>query len=142
MNEESVIVAEDLTKKFNESLLAVGHVGFTVKEGENFGFICPNGSGKTTSMNMLMTVLKPTEGNATVSDHDIEKQTSEVRNCIEAVPQELRQTKTSQGLRTCSSAQISMEYRKSRRGKERVSFLSLWNSRSLKTRESIHTQVA
>jgi ABC-2 type transport system ATP-binding protein len=88
MNEDSVIVAENLTKRFNKSLLAVDHVNFTVKEGEIFGFLGPNGAGKTTTINMLITILKPTEGNATICGHDIKKQASEVRNCIGVVPQE------------------------------------------------------
>lgn len=43
---DDVIRAEGLTKVFNNSLVAVDHVNFHVKEGEIFGFLGPNGAGK------------------------------------------------------------------------------------------------
>jgi ABC-2 type transport system ATP-binding protein len=88
MSKENVIVAKGLTRIFNKSLVAVDHVDFTVKEGEIFGFLGPNGAGKTTTISMLITILKPTEGDATVCGYDIHKQASDVRNCIGVVPQE------------------------------------------------------
>jgi ABC-2 type transport system ATP-binding protein len=88
MSKENVIVAKGLTKIFNKSLVAVDHVDFTVKKGEIFGFLGPNGAGKTTTISMLITILRPTEGDATVCDYDIRRQASDVRNCIGVVPQE------------------------------------------------------
>jgi ABC-2 type transport system ATP-binding protein len=85
---EEVIKAENLTKVFNGSLVAVDHVSFSVGEGEVFGFLGPNGAGKTTTINMLITVLKPTEGTAKVLGYDIVKQANEVRKVIGVVPQE------------------------------------------------------
>src|SRR3989304_2606197 len=81
-------MVEGLTRVFNKNLVAVGHINFSVQEGEILGFLGPNGAGKTTTINMLITVLKPTEGNAKVCGYDINKQSSEVRNCIGVVPQE------------------------------------------------------
>jgi ABC-2 type transport system ATP-binding protein len=88
MMSEEVIKAEGLTKVFNGSLTAVDHVTFSVKRGEIFGFLGPNGAGKTTTIHMLTTVLKPTEGKASVLGFDIAKQDTEVRNVIGVVPQE------------------------------------------------------
>ncbi|MEM2336846.1 MAG: ATP-binding cassette domain-containing protein [Candidatus Bathyarchaeia archaeon] len=85
---EEVIRAENLTKVFNKSLVAVDHVTFSVRDGEIFGFLGPNGAGKTTTINMLITVLKPTEGIASVLGYDIVKQANEVRKVIGVVPQE------------------------------------------------------
>ena len=85
---EEVIKAENLTKVFNKSLVAVDHISFSVKEGEIFGFLGPNGAGKTTTINMLITVLKPTEGTASLLGYDIVKQANEVRKVIGVVPQE------------------------------------------------------
>jgi ABC-2 type transport system ATP-binding protein len=85
---EDVIKAEELTKVFNKSLVAVDHINFSVKEGEIFGFLGPNGAGKTTTINMLITVLRPTEGRASVLGYDIVKQANEVRKVIGVVPQE------------------------------------------------------
>ncbi|MEM3616605.1 MAG: ATP-binding cassette domain-containing protein [Candidatus Bathyarchaeia archaeon] len=85
---EEVIRAENLTKVFNKSLVAVDHINFSVRDGEIFGFLGPNGAGKTTTINMLITVLKPTEGTASVLGYDIIKQANEVRKVIGVVPQE------------------------------------------------------
>lgn len=85
---EDVIKAENLTKVFNKSLVAVNHVNFNVKKGEIYGFLGPNGAGKTTTINMLITVLKPTEGTASVCGYDITKQADTVRSVIGVVPQE------------------------------------------------------
>jgi ABC-2 type transport system ATP-binding protein len=85
---EEVIRAENLTKVYNRSLVAVDHINFSVREGEIFGFLGPNGAGKTTTIGMLTTVLKPTEGTALVLGYDIVKQDSEVRKIIGVVPQE------------------------------------------------------
>ena len=86
MNE--VIKAENLTKVFNKSLVAVDHINFSVREGEIFGFLGPNGAGKTTTINILITVLKPTEGKAFVLGFDVVKQANEARKIIGVVPQE------------------------------------------------------
>ena len=83
-----MIKAENLTKVFNRSLVAVDHITFSVRDGEIFGFLGPNGAGKTTTINMLITVLNPTEGTASVLGFDIVKQANEVRKVIGVVPQE------------------------------------------------------
>jgi ABC-2 type transport system ATP-binding protein len=85
---EDAIKAQDLTKIFNGSLVAVDHIDFSVKHGEIFGFLGPNGAGKTTTINMLITILKPTEGKASILGYDIAKQNNEVRYSIGLVPQE------------------------------------------------------
>ncbi len=85
---EEIIRAENLTKVFNKSLVAVDHISFSVRDGEIYGFLGPNGAGKTTTINMLITVLKPTEGTASVLGYDILKQANEVRKVIGVVPQE------------------------------------------------------
>jgi ABC-2 type transport system ATP-binding protein len=76
---EDVIKAENLTKIFNRSVVAVDHISFSVREGEIFGFLGPNGAGKTTTINMLITVLKPTEGTASILGYDIVREANEVR---------------------------------------------------------------
>ncbi|MEM1812042.1 MAG: ATP-binding cassette domain-containing protein, partial [Candidatus Nezhaarchaeales archaeon] len=85
---EVVIRAENLTKIFNRSIIAVDHISFNVWKGEIFGFLGPNGAGKTTTINMLITVLRPTEGTASVVGYDVVKQANEVRKIIGVVPQE------------------------------------------------------
>src|SRR6266498_2466141 len=68
----------DLTKKFGD-FTAVDHVSFRVKEGEIFGFLGPNGSGKTTTIRMLCGLLPPTSGAGIVADRDILTQQSAIK---------------------------------------------------------------
>lgn len=54
-----------LTKRFG-SLVAVDHLDFTVEPGRVTGFLGPNGSGKTTTLRMLLGLIRPTAGSATI----------------------------------------------------------------------------
>ncbi|MGH7648397.1 MAG: ABC transporter ATP-binding protein [Gemmatimonadaceae bacterium] len=56
-----VIETRQLTKRFG-STLAVDGVSFSVEAGQVFGFLGPNGSGKTTTIGMLLGIITPTEG--------------------------------------------------------------------------------
>ena len=62
----SVIETFDLTKRYGsrrgESVLAVDRVTLAVEQGQVFGFLGPNGSGKTTTIGMLMGIINPTGG--------------------------------------------------------------------------------
>lgn len=57
----AVIETSGLTKRF-PAVLAVDRVSLTVEQGQVFGFLGPNGSGKTTTIGMLMGIIKPTAG--------------------------------------------------------------------------------
>lgn len=83
---EKVIEVSGLTKKFG-SLVAVDHVSFDVLEGEIFGFLGPNGAGKTTLIRMLTTLIKPTDGEATVACCNVGKDPKGVRKEIGVIPQ-------------------------------------------------------
>jgi len=61
----AVIVARDLTCRFGD-FTAVNRVSFTIRQGEIFGFVGSNGSGKTTTMKMLTGLLPSTEGEALI----------------------------------------------------------------------------
>jgi len=80
-------VTENLTRKFNE-LVAVDHVNLEIKRGELFGLLGPNGAGKTTLINMLCTILPPTEGSAKIWGHDVVKEPDDVRRSIGVVFQD------------------------------------------------------
>lgn len=75
---EPVILAHDLTKCF-DSFTAVDHISFSVNAGEVVGYLGPNGSGKTTTIRMLLGLLRPSEGEATVLGYDIVRQSERVR---------------------------------------------------------------
>jgi ABC-2 type transport system ATP-binding protein len=68
----------DLTKKFG-NFTAVNNVSFRVKEGEIFGFLGPNGSGKTTTIRMLCGLLPPTSGAGMVAGRDILTQQTAIK---------------------------------------------------------------
>ena len=77
MNTDTVspaIFAEDLTKSFGD-FLAVDRVTFSVSAGEIFGWLGPKGAGKTTTIRMLLGLIKPTAGRASVLGYDPARQT-------------------------------------------------------------------
>ena len=67
------VEARALTRKFGD-FVAVDHISFAVKPGEIFGFLGPNGSGKTTTIRMLLGLIEPTAGEARVLDIDITRE--------------------------------------------------------------------
>jgi ABC-2 type transport system ATP-binding protein len=78
---EQVISAEGLTRRFGD-FLAVDHVSFNVQAGEVVGYLGPNGSGKTTTIRMLLGLLLPSEGHAQVLGYDVVKQSERVRERV------------------------------------------------------------
>ncbi|WP_405890193.1 ABC transporter ATP-binding protein [Streptomyces sp. NBC_00133] len=62
----AVIETRGLTKRYRGGQLAVERLDLTVPAGSVFGFLGPNGSGKTTTIRMLMGLIEPTAGSATV----------------------------------------------------------------------------
>lgn len=58
---ENVLTIRNLTKRFGK-LCAVNNLSLTVQRGQVFGLLGPNGSGKTTTLGMLMGVINPTSG--------------------------------------------------------------------------------
>jgi ABC-2 type transport system ATP-binding protein len=80
-----MIECRDLTKKYNE-LFAVDRLTLKLERGDVYGFIGPNGSGKTTTMRMLATLLNPSWGEATVCGHSIYTGAKEIRRSIGYMP--------------------------------------------------------
>jgi len=75
------IDAKGLTRRFG-NFTAVDAITFQVARGEVFGFLGANGAGKTTAMRMLIGVLEPTAGSATVAGYDVGSQGELVRRNI------------------------------------------------------------
>jgi ABC-2 type transport system ATP-binding protein len=84
----SAIELQALTLQFG-SVTAVGHVSLQVPEGEIFGLLGANGAGKSCTVKMLTTLLKPTSGPAAVGGFDIIRSPGEVRRRIGYFPQML-----------------------------------------------------
>lgn len=74
----NAIEIENLTKRFG-SFTAVNNVSFNVHKGEIFGFLGPNGSGKTTVIRMLIGLLAPTSGTGRVLGYDIAREPEKIR---------------------------------------------------------------
>lgn len=78
---DALVVAKGLTRRFGD-FTAVDHVSFTLESGEVLGYLGPNGSGKTTTMRMLLGILEPSEGEAQVLGYDVLKDPDKVRNVV------------------------------------------------------------
>jgi len=78
---DDAIVVSGMRKMFGD-FAAVDGIDFTVKKGEIFGFLGPNGSGKTTTIRMLCGVIEPTSGGARVMGYDVCSQAELVRSNI------------------------------------------------------------
>ena len=80
-----MIKTQDLTKVYGE-LRAIDNLTLELNRGDVFGFIGPNGSGKTTTMRILATLLQPTWGEAYVCDYSIYTHPKEIRRLIGFMP--------------------------------------------------------
>ena len=84
---KDAVILKDLTKKFGD-LIAVNNVTLSVKKGELFGLLGPNGSGKTTMIKMLTGQIKPTSGDITVLSIDAQKNPIKTREIVGIVPEQ------------------------------------------------------
>jgi ABC-2 type transport system ATP-binding protein len=86
------ITFDDLTMRFTrasgEPFIAVDHLSLQIAAGQVFGLLGPNGSGKTTTVNMLAGLLKPSEGTVYLHDIDVTRNVSQARARLGVVPQE------------------------------------------------------
>jgi len=80
-----VIETSQLTKRYGD-LIAVNHIDLKLQEGDVFGFIGPNGSGKTTTMRMIATLLQPDYGEAYVCGKSIYTHAQEIRRLVGFMP--------------------------------------------------------
>lgn len=78
MTAPPIISVHNLTRRFGD-FLAVDHVTFDVEPGQVVGYLGPNGSGKTTTIRMLLGILRPSEGSAQVLGFDAAGQSEQVR---------------------------------------------------------------
>src|SRR5690348_13199230 len=83
----AAVRATGLAKRYGE-LAAVDGLDLDIAPGEFLGLLGPNGSGKTTTLHMLATLIRPDAGSATVAGFDIARQPVEVRASIGLVFQE------------------------------------------------------
>lgn len=80
-NPKKVIEVSNLTKMFGR-FTAVDNISFDVSRGEIFGFLGANGAGKTTAIQMLCGISKPTSGKGTVAGYDILRENEKIKRNI------------------------------------------------------------
>src|SRR5260370_10246380 len=76
-----------LCKAFG-TLQAVDHLTLSVEQGEIFGLLGPNGSGKTTTINLISGLSTPTSGEVQVMGYDVRRHMRRIRQMLGAVPQQ------------------------------------------------------
>ena len=127
-----IIEVKNLTRKFGD-FTAVDKISFSVKKGEIFAFLGPNGAVKTTTIKMLTTLLKKTTGEIRVAGFDPVLQQNQVRHSFGIVFQD-------QSLDEELTAFENMEYHailykvptllRQKRIKELLELVSLWEKRN------------
>ncbi|HVF99757.1 MAG TPA: ATP-binding cassette domain-containing protein [Chloroflexia bacterium] len=85
---ERIVLTSGLTRRYG-NFTAVDGIDLEVHTGEVFGLLGPNGAGKTTTIKMLVTLLPPSAGRASVGGFDVQKQADNVRRLLGYVPQAL-----------------------------------------------------
>ena len=78
---EFAVVAQGLTRSFGE-VIAVNNVDLSIKQGQIYGFLGPNGSGKTTILRLFCGLLTPTGGEVQVLGHPVGQQAEQLRQKI------------------------------------------------------------
>jgi ABC-type multidrug transport system ATPase subunit len=79
------VIIENISKSYGD-VLAVDDISLTIEKGEIFGFIGPDGAGKTSLFRMLTTLLIPDKGKATVEGFDIVKDYKKIRSAVGYMP--------------------------------------------------------
>jgi ABC-2 type transport system ATP-binding protein len=88
MEPQAIIETQHLTKSYGHQV-AVDDLSFTIEEGEIFGFLGPNGSGKTTTLLMLLGLTEPSGGRATVADCDPTREAIKVKRVVGYIPENI-----------------------------------------------------
>ena len=86
MSRNPIIETHNLSKSYGGQI-AVNDLSFSIQEGEIFGFLGPNGSGKTTTLLMLLGLTEPTDGWAKVADFDPTREAIKVKKVVGYIPE-------------------------------------------------------
>ncbi len=79
-----ILSVKNLTKNFNE-IKAVNDLSFSVEEGQVYGFLGQNGAGKSTTIRMLLTLIKPSSGNIEIFGLNLQKHRNEILRQVGAI---------------------------------------------------------
>jgi ABC-2 type transport system ATP-binding protein len=89
MDKAGLIVTEGLTKCYRK-VVALDNLWLQIDRGEVFGLLGPNGSGKTTTIRLLLGLLRPTSGRATIAGFDTWRHSNDVHRLVSYLSGELR----------------------------------------------------
>ena len=81
------VTVENLSKAYRD-FTAVNDISFAIKQGEIFGFLGPNGSGKTSTINMIIGLSRPTNGRIIIDGIDAQKETKRAQSMMGIVADE------------------------------------------------------
>lgn len=90
---QSVVEIENLVKRYGDKV-AVDHFSLNVNEGEILGLLGPNGSGKTTTINCLLSLLKYDKGTVTIFDKEMKPEAYDIKSQIGVVMQNVAVVET------------------------------------------------
>jgi ABC-2 type transport system ATP-binding protein len=85
-----MIEIKELTKRYEDGVLALDHVTYTIPPGEIFCLLGANGAGKTTTVNLLLDFIRPTEGQASINGHDCNKFPLEAKKYVSYVSENVQ----------------------------------------------------
>ena len=82
-----MLQAIDLTKRYEDGVLALDHLNLTVSGGELFALLGANGAGKTTTINLILGFIDPTEGTAVIDGGDVVENPLESKERVSFLPE-------------------------------------------------------
>ncbi|MCP4703162.1 MAG: ABC transporter ATP-binding protein, partial [candidate division Zixibacteria bacterium] len=89
-NTQPALEAVNLTKRYEDGVLALDHVSFSISPGEVFALLGGNGAGKTTTINLFLSFLEPTEGEARINGIVCHKEPLEAKKQIAFVSENVQ----------------------------------------------------
>jgi ABC-2 type transport system ATP-binding protein len=81
-NTESILKAEDLSKRYEDGVLALDHLNLDVRPGEVYCLLGANGAGKTTTVNLFLNFIPPTTGTCYIKGIDVTKDPLEAKKHV------------------------------------------------------------
>jgi ABC-2 type transport system ATP-binding protein len=85
-----MIELQELTKRYEDGVLALDHVSYTIPPGEIFCLLGANGAGKTTTVNLLLDFIPPTSGSAFLNGQDCNKFPLEAKKHVSYVSENVQ----------------------------------------------------
>ncbi|UCE48245.1 MAG: ABC transporter ATP-binding protein [Phycisphaerales bacterium] len=85
-----MIEINELTKRYEDGVLALDHVTYKIEPGEIFCLLGANGAGKTTTVNLLLDFIQPTSGTATINGHDCNRFPLEAKKYVSYVSENVQ----------------------------------------------------